>query len=120
MTVSNELRIATFCISLTFLLAACNRSNSDAGDGAAMFTDNHGLLTVPASSPLRSHLVIQPVATAGAAQMIDLPAMVEADPARVANILAPLTGRLVALKVGIGDQVRKGQILAILASGDLA
>ncbi len=52
--------------------------------------------------------------------MIDLPASVEADPARVANILTPLTGRVAALKVGLGQRVKRGQVLAIIASGDLA
>jgi cobalt-zinc-cadmium efflux system membrane fusion protein len=45
---------------------------------------------------------------------------VEADPARVANVVAPLTGRIVALKVALGDRVRRGQVLAVLRSGDFA
>lgn len=52
--------------------------------------------------------------------MLELPASVEADPARVANVLAPLTGRVVALKVGLGERVKQGQVLAIIASGDLS
>jgi len=119
MRMNTTLRSAVIFLLAAIPLAACNRSH-DNSDDAQMFTDNHGLLTVPASSPLRSHLVIQTVATEGAAQTIELPAVVEADPARVANILAPLTGRVVALKVALGDRVHKGQVLAILASGDLA
>jgi len=44
---------------------------------------------------------------------------VEANPAQVVNVLAPLTGRLVALKVGLGDQVRRGDVLLEIASPDL-
>ena len=100
-------------------MASCQGPKKTDAD-AAMFSDNQGLLTVPQSSPLRSHLVVQAVGGDGAARMIDLPAAVEADPARVANILTPLSGRVAALKVGLGQRVKRGQVLAIIASGDLA
>jgi len=100
-------------------VASCQGPKKTDAD-AAMFSDNQGLLTVPQSSPLRSHLVVQAVGGDGAARMIDLPAAVEADPARVANILTPLSGRVAALKVGLGQRVKRGQVLAIIASGDLA
>ena len=48
-----------------------------------------------------------------------LPAVVESDPARTAAVLTPLSGRVVALKVGLGDRVR-GQVLAVIDSPDLA
>lgn len=116
----DRLRLIALCLGLAFPLAACHRPAGNADGDAAMFTDNHGLLTVPATSPLRSHLAIQAVGNGGGAPTLDLPAAVEADPARVVNILAPLTGRVVSLKVGLGDQVKQGQVLAVLASGDFA
>jgi cobalt-zinc-cadmium efflux system membrane fusion protein len=58
-------------------------------------------------------------ATDGTA-VLSTPAAVEADPARVDNILAPLTGRVMALKVRLGQHVVKGQPLLVLASGDFA
>jgi len=101
-------------------LAACKPA-ADAGDQAGpMLVDNHGLLSVPANSPLRSHLAVAPVAGGSAGGRLETPAAVEADPARTANILAPLTGRVVALKVSLGQAVRRGQVLAVLASGDFA
>jgi len=103
----------------TLALSGCGPSKS-ADDGAAPFTEANGLYSVPANSPLRSHLAIQTVEAAGGRDMLELPAVVEADPTRVINILAPLSGRVVALKVGLGDHVRKGQVLAVLASGDMA
>jgi len=116
---NSKLQGAALCISLIFALTACNKTASNA-DSGAMFTDSSGFLTVPAASPLRSHLEVQPVSAAGGTRLIELPAMVEADPGRVANIMAPLTGRVVALKVGLGDRVKQGQVLAVLASGDMA
>jgi cobalt-zinc-cadmium efflux system membrane fusion protein len=85
-----------------------------------MFTDDHGLLSVPDGSPLRTHLAVETVGVGAATQTLDLPAAVEADPARVANVVTPLTGRVVALKVTLGDHVRRGQVLALLRSGDFA
>jgi cobalt-zinc-cadmium efflux system membrane fusion protein len=36
------------------------------------------------------------------------------------NVLPALTGKLVELKVGLGDHVTRGQLLAVIDSGDLA
>jgi cobalt-zinc-cadmium efflux system membrane fusion protein len=85
-----------------------------------MFTDDHGLLTVPGSSPLRAHLAVEPVVEGGGGAMLELPGAVEADPARVVNILAPATGRVVALKVELGQHVQRGQAMLVMASGDFA
>jgi cobalt-zinc-cadmium efflux system membrane fusion protein len=61
---------------------------------------------------------------AAAAQPISpkllLPAVVESDPARTAAVLTPLSGRLIALKVALGDRVTRGQVLAVIDSPDLA
>jgi cobalt-zinc-cadmium efflux system membrane fusion protein len=100
-------------------MAACHRANSDA-PVAAMFTDDHGLLVVSAASPLRSRLAVRAVGQGAAGGALELPAAIEADPSRVANVLAPLTGRVAALKVALGEHVKRGQVLAILASGDFA
>jgi cobalt-zinc-cadmium efflux system membrane fusion protein len=48
-----------------------------------------------------------------------LPGIVEADPARTAAVLTPLGGRVVALKVALGDRVMRGQVVAVLDSPDL-
>ena len=105
--------------ALSLSLAGCHRAPSG-GDAGPMFNDDHGALSVPAGSPLRTHLAVQPVGVGGSVGALDLPAAVEADPARVANVLAPLTGRIVELKAHIGEHVRRGQVLAVIASGDFA
>ena len=85
-----------------------------------MLVHDGALIEIPAGSPLRTHLVVQPLSGDAGARRLDVPAIVEADPARVANILAPLAGRVVALNVALGDRVHRGQVLAVIASGDLA
>lgn len=77
-------------------------------------------LFVPENSPLRSRLAVAPVEQATSAHSVNLPAVVEADPANTVNILAPATGRVVALKVRLGDVVKRGQELATISSSDFA
>ncbi|VVB49939.1 protein of unknown function [Beijerinckiaceae bacterium RH AL1] len=80
----------------------------------------NGRIDVPAGSPLRQQLVIRPVAVENVAQTLDLPAVVEADPARTAKVAPPLSGRIAELRVGVDDDVERGQVVAVLKSADLA
>src|SRR5205814_348132 len=77
-------------------------------------------ITVPQGSPLRDKLTIAVVAEKDVQHKLVLPAVVEADPARLAKILPPLAGRITSLKVQLGERVEAGQQLAILDSPDLA
>ena len=83
-----------------------------------MFTVQNGVIQVPPGSPLRKRLVIGVAGAMGGPSFLEIPATVEADPRRVANILAPATGRVVSVNVALGDHVRRGQTLAVLVSGD--
>ncbi len=105
-------------VSLSLSLAACSHAPEEAPPPSLI--SEHGLLRVPEKSPLRSELVVQPVELRQAPHALVFPANVEADPAHTTNILPPLTGKVVALKVGLGDRVERGQLLAVIASGDFA
>jgi cobalt-zinc-cadmium efflux system membrane fusion protein len=115
---SRLLYISLFPILLISLLAGCGRSRDD--QAPAMFVERNGEYSIPAGSPLRTHLQVAPVLPGDQSGAVSIPAVVEADPTRVVNILAPLTGRVTSLKVQIGDHVKKGQVLAVIASGDMA
>jgi cobalt-zinc-cadmium efflux system membrane fusion protein len=78
-----------------------------------------GKITVPEGSALRTRLSVMPAAVQSIGGKFTLPAIVESDPARTVNILPPLSGRVVALKVGLGDRVAQGQVLAVIDSPDL-
>ncbi|MEJ0004192.1 MAG: efflux RND transporter periplasmic adaptor subunit, partial [Pararobbsia sp.] len=86
----------------------------------APFVIDHGILRVPDGSPLRTRLVVRPVDVARTPHQVIVPGQVDADPSHTVNILSPLTGRVQVLKVDVGDTVRKGQLLAVIASGDMA
>jgi cobalt-zinc-cadmium efflux system membrane fusion protein len=94
------------------------RAAAAAADPAPMFVSQAGRLVVPAGSPLRQRLQVADVGTQPGRRVLAVPAVVEADPARVVAIVPPLAGRLVALHVGLGDVVRRGQPLATVSSPD--
>ena len=110
--------VALLCALAGLSATACKRVQAQ--DAAPMLVHDGALIEIPAGSPLRTHLVVQAIGGDAGGRRLDVPAIVEADPARVVNILAPLTGRVVALNIALGDRVHRGQVLATIASGDLA
>ena len=106
-------------IAFIALLAGCSSTSKEALSQPAVI-DDHGLLRIPDQSPLLSRLQVQTVELRVLPHTLTAPAMVEADPARTANILPPLAGKVIALKVGLGDTVHRGQLLAVITSGDFA
>jgi cobalt-zinc-cadmium efflux system membrane fusion protein len=77
-------------------------------------------VTVPERSPVRSRLTVAPVAERVIRRDLVLPAVVEADPARLVKVLPPLSGRITQLKVALGERVNAGQPLVVIDSPDLA
>ncbi len=77
------------------------------------------LIVVPDGSPLRTRLTVAPAVAELASGRWVLPGVVEADPARTAAVLTPLGGRILELKVALGDRVARGQALAVIDSPDL-
>jgi membrane fusion protein, heavy metal efflux system len=110
----------SMAIALALSMAACSHGGDDNGDQPPAFTVDHGQYKVPDNSPLRKELQVQPVEMHQAPHAKVFPANVEADPTRTANVLPPLTGKVTELKVGLGDHVTRGQLLAVVDSGDLA
>src|ERR1700722_3023277 len=76
-------------------------------------------IVVPEGSALRARLSVMPARTEAVNAKLLLPGVVESDPARTAAVLTPLGGRVIALKVALGDRVARGQVLAVIDSPDL-
>ena len=76
-------------------------------------------IVIPESSPLRKRVAVAPAQAQAINPKLILPAVVESDPARTAAVLTPLGGRVLEIKVALGDRVRKGQVLAVIDSPDL-
>ncbi|MBT2334443.1 efflux RND transporter periplasmic adaptor subunit [Variovorax paradoxus] len=99
---------------------AAHAATAVAAAPAPMLVRQGNRLSVPAGSPLRERLLVATVDQDALPHEVSLPATVEANPAGTVNILPPLTGKLLELKVHLGDTVKRGQLLATMASPDLA
>jgi cobalt-zinc-cadmium efflux system membrane fusion protein len=75
---------------------------------------------VPEGSALRSRLTVTPAMAQPVNPRYVVPAAIESNPARTANVLPALGGRVLELKVALGDRVARGQALAVIDSPDLA
>src|SRR5579872_1330843 len=77
-------------------------------------------IVIPAGSPLRERLLVAAVTASETSLDLQLPGVVESDPALTAPVLTPASGRVVDLKVALGDRVIAGQVLVTLDCADLA
>ena len=91
-----------------------------ADSGPTMMVRQGNQIVIPESSPLRKRLTVTPAHAEAVSAKLVLPAVVESDPARTAAVLTPLGGRVVEIKVALGDRVHQGQVLAVIDSPDLA
>jgi cobalt-zinc-cadmium efflux system membrane fusion protein len=69
---------------------------------------------------VRRSLVVQAVADQTVQAPFILPAVVEADPARLVKVLPPLAGRIVRLNKQLGDAVQAGEVLFVIDAPDFA
>ena len=86
---------------------------------ALAFVKEGNRIRIPEGSPLRSQLTVQPVVQKEIVRNLIIPAVVEADPARLMKVLPPVAGRVTELKVRLGERVVRGQPLMVLDSPDL-
>ncbi|RAM62807.1 cation transporter [Herbaspirillum rubrisubalbicans] len=77
-------------------------------------------IVIPPASALRDSLKTALIEQRSIAIPFSLPASVEADPARLAKILPPTTGRIVSIQKRLGDAVKAGDVLFEIESSDLA
>lgn len=90
-----------------------------ADSGPAALERQGDKIVIPESSPLRKRIAYEAVHAEPVSAKLVLPAVVESDPARTAAVLTPLGGRVLEIKVALGDRVRQGQVLAVIDSPDL-
>jgi len=95
------------------------RRNGGSGE-APLFVRQGNKIMLPAGSPLRDRLTVMPAQVEIVRPKLLLPAIVESDPTRTAAVLSPLAGRVLEVKVALGDRVIRGQVLAVIDSADLA
>ena len=77
-------------------------------------------IVVPEGSALRARLTVAAAGAQAVSPKLEIPGVVESDPARTAVVLPPASGRVVELKVALGDRVTQGQVLAVIDAPDVA
>lgn len=91
------------------------------GEEQAPAMVRHGnQIVVPPGSTLRDRLSVMPAQVESVRAKLSLPAVVESDPKRTSTVLSPVSGRVLEVKVALGDRVIQGQVLAVIDSPDLA
>ncbi|HWW46976.1 MAG TPA: efflux RND transporter periplasmic adaptor subunit [Xanthobacteraceae bacterium] len=86
---------------------------------ATSFVREGNRVRIPEGSPLRARLAVAAVSEKEMVRDLLVPAVVEADPARLMKVLPPVAGRIAELKVRLGERVERGQQLLVLDSPDL-
>src|SRR5581483_11764447 len=118
---SRKQRLAAITVCIIAIAAALPMLKSGKARAAAPQPDapgpamvkKDGQVVLPTNSPLRARVGVAAVSNLAAPHTVSLPGVVEADPASTVNILPPLSGRLIELKVRLGDTVKRGQLLAV-------
>jgi len=95
-------RSVALLLSATMLATGCKKKETPEADLAP----SNIVTTTAQSTTLNDSLVV--------------PAHIEANPTQTVHIYPPLTGRIVEMKVVAGQEVHKGQVVALLQSGDVA
>lgn len=93
--------------------------DGQADDTPALLHDGD-VLRIPERSPLRRSLRVAAINQQEIAAPFTLPALVEADPARLVKMTAPLAGRIVSLNKQLGDAVSAGDLLYTIDAPEMA
>ncbi len=108
-------------LSIIFLFKACQAipfsQHKTVLEPMMIYEGNR--IKIPEHSPLRTQLSIKTATQSSVPHIISVPGVIEADPARIINVLPPLTGRIMSLNVNLGEHVKKNQVLAVISSPDL-
>jgi len=75
---------------------------------------------IPESSPLRQRLTVEAAPAQPQSALIRAPGVVASDPVRTVTVLPPGGGRVEEVKVALGERVRRGAVLVMIDSPDLA
>lgn len=112
-----------FVICLIWVLGSsgCGTETGEAHSEVAPEFEREGAaVVVPERSSLRARLQFATADRQQVRRSLSVPASVEPDSRRYAQIYPPIAGRLTDLRVKLGDRVKQGQVLASLQSPEFA
>src|SRR3984893_337097 len=105
-------------IAILASVGCSDRPKKASADDAGAIQHQGNRVIVPPSSPLANRVWLDPFKSPSITRQVTARASVEADPARYARILPPLSGRVLKLFVHPGDTVNKDDELLLLDSPD--
>ena len=104
------------------ILTGCTDKEGNQGNPAISTADTPkpaGLVTIPPDSPKLEHIRVEPVRVAEIpTDEVVSPGKIEANPNRLSRVGLPVAGRIVSVKVKLGDAVTSGQPLLEIESPD--
>ncbi len=113
-------RAAMTLATLAACVLGCSRpppANATASAGSGSGSDSADEFIVP---PEARGVSTTPAVMQQVADNVEITGRIQADPTRVVRVYPPVSGRLVAVEARPADYVARGQVLAILASSDVA
>lgn len=111
--------IASFCL-IGWNVRSLHAKEAPPPETSAALVRDGDLLRIPAQSPLRHSLQVDVLSEQPVAAPLVLPAVVEADPARLVRVLPPLAGRIVRINKQLGEAVKAGEVLFVIDAPEYA
>ncbi len=123
----SNLSAGLILMAATVSLAACGSSKaSESGHGPAReeghqeATEAHDRIRLPPEKLAEFGVKFAVAGPGRLEETLQLPGEVVLDPARVVHVVPRVSGVVQKVSVRLGDEVRKGQLLAVLSSRELA
>jgi cobalt-zinc-cadmium efflux system membrane fusion protein len=115
-----KLSLSTLLVAAALRLYATHASEAPPPADVPSLVHEGDLLRIPELSPLRRSLTVAAINEQSIAAPFTLPALVEADPARLVKVTPPLAGRIVSLNKQLGDEVKAGEVLFTIDAPEMA
>jgi cobalt-zinc-cadmium efflux system membrane fusion protein len=90
------------------------------GHGSGHKEGPEGVVTMSAAQIATAKIDIKPAGPGEVVRRLTAPAVVSADPDRVLRVAAKVTGTVAELRKRLGDQVKNGEVIAVLESREVA
>ena len=114
-----QVRSAVLCLAAAGLWSGCSgKAKPPAESDVTAESSEPGVVTILEGSPLRGRLAFDSARTSVRSEAVTVTAAVEPDPVRTVHVEPPFTGRVLAVRVRLGDAVAQGESLVTMSSPD--
>ena len=116
------MRMLFAALPLTLTLAACGGANpqTNPAEPAEATHAEEGVVALTPQQITTAGIELTHPKLGSSGGTIELPALLESDPQATRIVAATVPGRIVELRHNLGDQVRQGEVMAVLESREAA